>query len=251
MFSYYPTAPVNCNSPLGSCLPLLASRHSSSLISPITSGSPAFIVWNLDGLIGNYPSGDDDHPGSAGGGHCSNLWASKAVSLGKQLQVLLDAAAQAKCGITCWYPVPCICAANRETVRACWPVSSFSCLGLLDSPSWAENFQLISQGSASLWDLHWELKDRFSLHSLGTQTSHFSFLIHLSEMKICLELCSRFFQPIMNYGFFPRRTETSKTWTLLLMYETRQTQANSGPEYDSRGRVKLPGGFIGLDVVSL
>lgn len=43
--------------------------------------------------------------------------------------------------------------------------------------------------------------------------------------------------------FFPRRSETSKAWTLLLMHQGRQTevqdfrsQANSGPECDRNGK---------------
>lgn len=117
MFSYYPTAPAEIAVlPWAAAYPYWqAGRHSSSFISPITSSSPAFVVWNLDGFIGHCPSGDHDQPGRAGGGYCSNLWASRAVSLGKQLQLLLDAAARAKVGITCWYPVPHICAANRKT----------------------------------------------------------------------------------------------------------------------------------------
>lgn len=114
---------------------------------------------------------------------------------------------------------------------------------------------ILFQDRTSLWDLCWELWEVFSLHSLGTQTSHFYFLICLSEMKICLlltalhELCSRFFQPIMNYIF---SLQGVRHWRLghfcscTRVGRHEQTQVQNVTEM-----VKLPGGVIGLDVVSL
>lgn len=81
MFSYYPAAPAEI-----AVLPWAAAYPYRQVGIPPASYPPphqAFVVWNLEGFIGNYTSGDHDQPGRAGGGHCSTLWASKAVSLGK------------------------------------------------------------------------------------------------------------------------------------------------------------------------
>lgn len=58
----------NYSSPLGSCLPLLAGRDSSSLVFLIMSSSPVFMVWSLDGFLGDYPSGDHHQLCGAGAG---------------------------------------------------------------------------------------------------------------------------------------------------------------------------------------